>query len=165
MAWLSGREKPAPAARASSRSTGITCSTRGRFGTLGRVGFGSRNTLCFRLTSTRLPPLRSALQGTAFTHRFAAPKRRPYADVPVGSAYVRHLPDSTFLEALVARVVPANGRLRLLVPDDEGAFQLRRNVSGLTLVSDVQIYLDVVHAGLRGDEAAAALRDWDEFCR
>ena len=34
----------------------------------------------------------------------------------------------------------------------------------LTLVTDAQIYLDLKRTGLRGPEAAAALREWEGFC-
>jgi hypothetical protein len=40
--------------------------------------------------------------------------------------------------------------------------QTRNN---LTLVSDAQIYLDLQRTGLRGPDAAAALREWEGFCR
>jgi hypothetical protein len=33
------------------------------------------------------------------------------------------------------------------------------------LVSDAQIYLDLIHAGLRGPDQAKALREWKGFCR
>jgi len=51
------------------------------------------------------------------------------------------------------------GNLWLLVPKDRGVFQ------GLPIVSDPQIYLDLVGSGLRGPEAADALRQWEEFSK
>jgi hypothetical protein len=34
---------------------------------------------------------------------------------------------------------------------------------GLPVVSDIQLYLDLIEAGMRGDEAARELRNWAEF--
>ena len=62
-----------------------------------------------------------------------------------------------------ARRVEEGGRLRLVVPKDEGVFNPAQIVNGLPLASDVQIYLDLVNAGLRGDEAANELRRWPDF--
>jgi hypothetical protein len=62
-----------------------------------------------------------------------------------------------------ARQVEEGGRLRLVVPKDEGVFNPAQIVNGFPLVSDVQIYLDLVNAGLRGDEAANELRRWPDF--
>jgi hypothetical protein len=82
----------------------------------------------------------------------------------VTTAYVDHFPDEELLKKkLLARPVSSGGRLRLVVPKDAGVFRPLQTVKELPLVSDVQIYLDVIHAGLRGDEAAAELRRWPDF--
>jgi hypothetical protein len=39
----------------------------------------------------------------------------------------------------------------------------QQEVKGFKLVSDVQIYLDLAKAGLRGDEQAEELRNRDDF--
>ena len=103
-------------------------------------------------------------QRHAFTQWFAAALRHPHASVPVTTAYVDHFPDEELLKnKLLARPVSSGGRLRLVVPKDAGVFRPLQTVQELPLVSDVQIYLDVIHAGLRGDEAAAELRRWPDF--
>ncbi len=103
--------------------------------------------------------------GVAFTQWFAATKRHPYTESPVLSAYVPALPSAEVLKTLNAREVSTGGRLWLLRASDEGVFQFTRTVDGLTLVSDVQIYLDLLQVGQRGPDAAEALRRWEGFNR
>ena len=80
------------------------------------------------------------------------------------TVYVEAFPDEALLsEALLARRVDNGGRLRLVVPRDEGVLNPLQTAHGLPLVSDVQLYLDLLRAGLRGDEAAAELRRWPDF--
>lgn len=103
-------------------------------------------------------------QRHAFTQWFAASRRHPHASVPLVTAYVDRFPDDEALKKhLLARPVSSGGKLRLVIPKDEGVFRPSQTIKGLPLVSDVQIYLDVIHAGLRGDEAAAELRRWPDF--
>ena len=71
--------------------------------------------------------------------------------------------DEVLKKHLLARPVSSGGKLRLVIPKDEGVFRPLQTINGLPLVSDVQIYLDVLRAGLRGDEAAAELRRWPDF--
>jgi len=100
----------------------------------------------------------------AFTQWFAAYLRHPHTPPPIVSLYVSGFPDGAGLKSeLGARRVESGGRLRLIVPNDEGVFLCGQEVRGLPIVSDVQIYLDVLQAGLRGEEAARELREWDDF--
>lgn len=102
-------------------------------------------------------------KNAAFTQWFAAHLRRPYASTPLVSAYVpqgRRLPELRF-----ARPAPSGGNLWLITPKDEGVFFETQECHGFRLVSDVQIYLDLVQMGQRGPDAADALRDWDGFSR
>lgn len=100
----------------------------------------------------------------AFTQWIAAVQRHPHTSVPVTTVYVEAFPDEALLkEALLARRVDRGGRLRLVLPADEGVLHGLQTVHGLPLVSDVQLYLDLLRAGLRGDEAAAELRRWEDF--
>ena len=46
-----------------------------------------------------------------------------------------------------------------------GFFTETQHRGGRTLVSDAQIYLDLQRTGLRGPDAASALREWEGFCR
>ncbi len=101
----------------------------------------------------------------AFTQWFAAGKRHPYTESPVLSAYVPALPSAAVLKTFNAREVTSGGRLWLLRPADAGVFQFTRAVDGFTLVSDVQIYLDLLPVGQRGPDAAEALRRWEGFNR
>jgi hypothetical protein len=101
----------------------------------------------------------------AFTQWTAAWVRHPYTEPVVCSAYVDRLPDAAALDQLGLRSVTEGGKLWLHVPDDEGILAETQTRSGQTLVSDAQIYLDLQRTGLRGPEAAAALREWEGFCR
>ncbi len=100
----------------------------------------------------------------AFTQWIAGWFRHPYTLPPVVTAYVSHVPDAARLEKqLLARRVEDGGRLWLVVPKDEGVLRETQNVDGFTLAADVQIYLDLLRAGQRGDEQVAELRKWPDF--
>lgn len=110
--------------------------------------------------------LRSALNLTqhAFTQWFAGWLRHPYTTPPIVTAYVERFPEDSILEKqLLARRVSEGARLRLVEPRDSGVFHPSQTVEGFSLVSDVQIYLDLIGAGQRGDEQAAELRKWPDF--
>jgi len=100
----------------------------------------------------------------AFTQWFAGWLRHPYTLPPVVTAYVGHFPEASKLEKqLLARRVEDGGRLWLVVPKDVGLLRETQTVEGFTLAADVQIYLDLLRAGQRGDEQAAELRKWPDF--
>ena len=100
----------------------------------------------------------------AFTQWFAGWLRHPYTTPPVVTAYVDDFPDQKAIEVqLLARRVAEGGRLWLIRPSDPGVFLRSQLVQGFSLVSDVQIYLDLLAAGRRGDEQAAELRKWPDF--
>lgn len=101
----------------------------------------------------------------AFTQWIAAWARHPYTEPVVCSAYVERLPDAATMEQLGLRPVTEGGKLWLHVPDDEGILTETQTRSGLTLVTDAQIYLDLKRTGLRGPEAAEGLREWEGCCR
>lgn len=101
----------------------------------------------------------------AFTQWFAANLRFPYTEPPVLSAYLRSLPDDQILSKLRLREVGNGGKLWIIIPSDPGVFLAQRNIQGLPIVADVQIYLDLVHAGLRGSDQARELRKWEGFCK
>lgn len=101
----------------------------------------------------------------AFTQWLAAWLRHPFTEPVVTSAYVSRLPDSAALEKLGLRPVSEGGKLWLHVPDDEGVLTETQIRDGLTLATDAQIYLDLQRTGLRGPDAANALRNWEGFCR
>lgn len=100
----------------------------------------------------------------AFTQWFAGWLRHPYTIPPVVTAYVNDFPDQKTIEArLLARRVEEGGRLWLIRPSDPGVFLRSQLVHGFSLVSDIQIYLDLLAAGRRGDEQATELRKWPDF--
>lgn len=100
----------------------------------------------------------------AFTQWFGAFLRQPYTVPLLTSVYVEDFPDEEMLKKqLGARRVDSGGRLRLVKPADEGVFQCPQEIQGRVVVCDVQLYLDVIAAGLRGEEAAAELRKANNF--
>jgi len=101
----------------------------------------------------------------AFTQWTAAWVRHPFTEPVVTSAYVSRLPTADALAAWNLRPVPEAGKLWLHLPDDPGPLTETQTHAGLTLATDAQIYLDLQSTGLRGPEAAAALREWDGFCK
>ena len=98
----------------------------------------------------------------AFTQWFAAWNRRPHTSTSIVSCYVKK---REILEIVPARRVKSGGNLWLIVPDDEGVWQEGRDVNGFPLVSDVQIYLDLLQVGQRGPETAKELRTWEGFAK
>ncbi len=100
-----------------------------------------------------------------FTQWFAGWLRHPYTTPVVVTAYVRKFPDETVIKEklLGRRVTDGGGRLRLVLPKDEGVLHPHQTVQGFQLVSDAQIYLDLRRAGLRGDEQAEELKRWPDF--
>ena len=101
----------------------------------------------------------------AFTQWIAAWTRHPYTEPAVCSAYVERFPDAATLGQLGLRPVTEGGKLWLHVPDDEGILTETQTCSGLKLVTDAQIYLDLQRTGLRGPDAASSLREWEGFCK
>lgn len=102
------------------------------------------------------------VQNLYFTQWFAAQVRCPYTTSPLVSAYVRNKPST---KIPWAREVDNGGNLWLITPRDEGVFQGGQTIGGFNLVSDVQIYLDLLRVGQRGPEQAQALREWEGFVR
>ena len=62
------------------------------------------------------------------------------------------------------RPVTDAGKVWLLFTGSD-VFLETRTIQDLPIVTDAQIYLDLQKTGLRGPDAAAALRDWEGFCR
>lgn len=104
-------------------------------------------------------------EAPVFTQWFAGWLRHPHTNTAVVTAYVREFPDDALIkEKLLGRRVSAGGgALRLVLPKDEGVFHPSQSVRGFELVSDVQIYLDLLRAGLRGEEQAEELNQWPDF--
>ena len=101
----------------------------------------------------------------AFTQWFAGWARHPYTEPLVVSAYVAALPTDAALEKIGLRPAPDAGNIWLHQPDDEGVLFETQTIAGRPLVTDAQIYLDLLKTGLRGPDQAAALREWPGFLR
>lgn len=99
-----------------------------------------------------------------FTRLLGGWLRHPYTTVSVVTAYVNAFPDDAVLrEKLIARRVPYGGNLHLVVPKDTGVRQGAQTIHGLQIASDVQLYVDLIKSGLRGDEQAEELRRASDF--
>jgi hypothetical protein len=100
-----------------------------------------------------------------FTQWFAAWLRHPYTSPPVVTAYVKRFPDEARIQEtlLGRRVDRGGGKLRLVLPKDEGVLHPSQSSQGFELVSDVQIVLDLQQAGLRAEEQAEELKRWPDF--
>jgi Transcriptional regulator, AbiEi antitoxin, Type IV TA system len=105
---------------------------------------------------------RLGAENVFFTQWFAAHLRHPYTTPPLVSAYVKRKPLQEFTWA---RQVDNGGNLWLITPKDEGVFQETQTAHHFTLVSDVQIYLDLLQVEQRGPEQANALREWKGFAK
>jgi hypothetical protein len=101
----------------------------------------------------------------AFTQWIAAWWRVKYTEPVIVSAYVERIPASASLETLGLRAVDDGGKLWLFVPEDPGILAATREVKGFPIATDAQVYVDLQDTGLRGPEAAEALRESDDFCR
>ena len=106
--------------------------------------------------------VRDMLEGIpfAFTQWIAAWLRYPRIKPPVVSVYVTPRVLERFQ---IGKRVAKDGNLCLLVPKDEGVFQGMQTVNGFPLVSDAQMYLDLIGMGPRGLDAARELRAWEGF--
>lgn len=100
-----------------------------------------------------------------FTQWFAGWLRHPHTTPVVVTAYVKKFPDDALIteKLLGRRVAAGGGGLRLVLPKEEGVFHPSQTVRGFALVSDVQIYLDLLRGGLRGEEQAEELKRWPDF--
>lgn len=62
-----------------------------------------------------------------------------------------------WVESLDLRPVEMGGNVSMVLPYDEGVFYGAGKVSGLNVVSKVQLYVDLYNYPARGEEAAEAL--------
>jgi hypothetical protein len=102
------------------------------------------------------------VEKVAFTQWFAAHLRHPYTTPPLVSAYVKN---KRHLDLPLGRKVNSGGNLWLVHPADDGVFLESQRAQGFQLVTDVQIYLDLIQMGQRGPDQADALRKWEGFGR
>ncbi len=98
----------------------------------------------------------------AFTQWIAAWQRCPYTTPVTVSAYLRK---PELLSDAPGRPVQSGGNVWLITPKDDGVWQNTQEAKGLPLVSDIQIYLDLLQVGLRGPDAADELRAREGFTK
>ncbi len=92
----------------------------------------------------------------AFTLFSGAARVAPFTRYVRGAAYVLADPGEV-AEGLGWKLVPTGANFTLLRPADAGLLYGTREIGGETVVSDVQLYLDLLGHGGRGEEAAAFL--------
>jgi hypothetical protein len=80
----------------------------------------------------------------------------PFVRFPKAFSYVEG-PIADIAEALGFKKVESGANVALLEPYDGGVFQGLRELGGLNVVSDIQLYLDLRSYGARGEEAAQAI--------
>jgi hypothetical protein len=64
---------------------------------------------------------------------------------------------SQIAEALQMKAVDSGGNFSLLVPDDADLLFGKQEVDGISVVSDIQLYLDLASHPARGEENAEYL--------
>jgi hypothetical protein len=64
-----------------------------------------------------------------------------------------------WVDALKLHTVEFGGNVHLLRPYDEGVFYRRRSIQGMTVVGNIQLYLDLYEYPARGQEQAEFLRE------
>ena len=99
---------------------------------------------------------RKAKEQYAFTLFSGAVRVAPFARYLKGAAYITAAP-SEIANRLGWKEVPSGSNFTLLVPYDDGVFFGARDINGESVVSDVQLYLDLVSSKSRGEEAATFL--------
>jgi hypothetical protein len=88
----------------------------------------------------------------------AAEIQAPHVRQPRTWLYVADEAEGAFRAALEAKPVDSGANLVLLFPDDAGVFyRLERGPDRLPATNPVQTYVDLLHSGGRGEEAAEAL--------
>ena len=109
-----------------------------------------------KLEATLAGYCRKAGKRYAFTLFSGAARVAPYARYLKGAAYVTGDPPE-IAKKLEWKQVSSGGNFTLLRPYDDGVFYEAREMSGNSVVSDVQLYLDLVGSKARGEEAATFL--------
>lgn len=74
-----------------------------------------------------------------------------------------YIPDKETVEEisrdLDLRPTPGGGNVKLVLPYDEGVFYGSREVKGVKVVSNIQLYVDLYNYPARGEEAASKILD------
>jgi AraC-like DNA-binding protein len=92
--------------------------------------------------------------------------RDQFAQYRVTTVYLRSPPRPRLLEDLTFREGSRGANLWIVTPNDEGVFQDSEEIAGVTCVSAVQTYLDLLAHAERAQDAAEHLRerhlDWSK---
>jgi len=102
--------------------------------------------------------LRGQLVDYALTSLSGAYESSPYVRPTTLEVYVRdkqHVEEIS--EVLNAKPTEGRGNIRLVIPYDEGVFYGVRDIHGVKVVSDIQLYVDLKNYPGRGEEAAQAI--------
>lgn len=106
-----------------------------------------------------LQKLSSVLSASHIRHAFmgvtGAFLRAPYMEQNLLTAYVSEIPEK--LEGLYP--VARGGNVVLYIPANEGFFLDAREINGFPVVSDVQLYLDLIRVPGRNEDQAEYLRE------
>ena len=79
----------------------------------------------------------------------------PYVRPTIVEMYVRDEEQKhSIVESLELEPTTSDGNVRLVQPFDEGVFYKTQNMGGVKIVSNVQLYVDLVNYPSRGEEAA-----------
>jgi len=95
----------------------------------------------------------------AFTGLAGALLAAPFVRPANAHVYVRTEEDAKKWAGLLGLMpVEENGNVKFAIAGKEGVFYGSRPISGVTVVSDVQLYADLLNYPARGEEAAGEIR-------
>jgi len=102
--------------------------------------------------------LRDLVAEYALTSLSGAYESSPYVRPTTLEVYVRDRHQvEAISEALNVGPTEGRGNVRLVIPYDEGVFYGVREINGIKVVSDIQLYVDLKNYPGRGEEAAEVI--------
>lgn len=105
-----------------------------------------------------LEKLRRAAIDYALTTLSGAYMVSPYVRPTIVETYVRDEEQKqNIVESLELEPTISDGNVRLVQPFDEGVFYKTQNIGGVKIVSNIQLYVDLVNYPSRGEEAAQSI--------
>ena len=94
----------------------------------------------------------------AYASFSAADFQAPYVRQPLIWLYAAEGDEEALMQRLDAKPVDSGENLRILVPEDDGVFfKAQRSEGRLRATNPLQTYVDLMHCGGRGEEAAEAI--------
>jgi hypothetical protein len=104
--------------------------------------------------------LQKAASDYALTTLAGAYLVSPYVRPTVLELYVKDENQAEYIvDNLQLRPTPRDGNVRLVLPYDDGVFYKTQTLGDVKIVSDVQLYVDLVNYPSRGEEAAQKILD------